>query len=88
MLKRDYQRQAIAYKSRSFTINETGVSLKIEGYQEFKQWQHYLKFKETKEMFLLYYFESLYHILPKRVFTDSSEIDRIQDILEKNLNQT
>jgi YcxB-like protein len=82
-LKRDRQRQAIAYKPRSFTIDETGVTFNIEGYQEFKQWGHYLKFQEAKEMFLLYYSENLYHILPKRVFTDSSEIDRIRCILEK-----
>jgi hypothetical protein len=84
-LKRDWKKQAIAYKTRSFTINETGVTFEIEGYQEFKQWEYYLKFVETKEIFLLYYSESLYHILPKRLFNDSSEIDRLRDILEKNL---
>jgi hypothetical protein len=76
---------AIAYKLRSLTITETGVTFETEGYQEFKQWQHYLKFRETQEIFLLYYSESLYHILPKRLFTHVSEIDRLRNLLQKNL---
>jgi hypothetical protein len=84
-LQSEWKRQAIVYKPRSFAITETGAKFETEGYQEFKQWQHYNKFAESKELFLLYYSESLFHILPKRLFTDVAEIDRLRDLLQNNL---
>lgn len=68
----------------NLSIAETGIDFKIEGLQAFRQWQHYTGFRETKEMFLLYYSESLYHILPKRVFSSIDQMNQFRNLLNEN----
>ncbi len=68
----------------NLSITETGIDFQIQGLQDFRQWQHYSCFRETKEMFLLYYSEPLYHILPKRVFSSPAQMSQFQDLLNEN----
>jgi YcxB-like protein len=63
------------------SITETGVDWQTQGYQDFRQWQYYNHFRESKEMFLLYYSESLYYILPKRVFSSPEKMNQLKDLL-------
>jgi YcxB-like protein len=70
----------------NLSITETGVNFQIQGFQDFRQWQHYTGFHETKEMFLLYYLGTLCRILPKRVFSSPEQISQFRDLLrEKNV---
>jgi YcxB-like protein len=68
----------------NLSISETGINFQIQGFQDFKQWQYYKHFRETKNMFLLYYSESLYYILPKRAFSGQEQMSQFRDVLSQN----
>jgi hypothetical protein len=65
------------------SITETGIDWQTQGYQDFKQWQYYNHFRESKEMFLLYHSESLYYILPKRAFSSPEKMNQLKYLLTK-----
>jgi hypothetical protein len=68
----------------NLSITETGVDFQIQGLQDFRQWQHYTGFRETKKIFLLYYSGSLYRILPKRAFSSSEQMSQFRELLSEN----
>jgi YcxB-like protein len=83
-ISRAWKRTVQMQRPINLSITETGIDFQIQGLQDFRQWQHYTGFRETKEMFLLYYSESLYHILPKRVFSSSEQMGQFRDLLNEN----
>jgi YcxB-like protein len=83
-ITRIWKRTVQMQRPINLSITETGIDFQIQGLQDFRQWQHYTGFRETKEMFLLYYSESLYHILPKRVFSSPEQMGQFRDLLNEN----
>jgi hypothetical protein len=83
-ITRAWKRTVQMQRPINLSITETGIDFQIKGLQDFRQWQHYTAFRETKESFLLYYSEPLYHILPKRVFSSPEQIGQFRDLLNEN----
>jgi YcxB-like protein len=80
---RTWRRTVQMQQPINLSITETGVDWKTQGYQDFRQWRYYNHVRESKEMFLLYYSESLYYILPKRAFSSPEKMDQLKDLLTK-----
>jgi YcxB-like protein len=83
-IARTWKRTVQMQRLINLSIAETGVDFQIEGFQDFRQWQHYTGFRETNKMFLLYYSESLYHILLKHLFSSPEQMGQFRDLLNKN----
>ena len=50
-------------------------------------WDIFLKFKEGKNLFLIYQADKLFHMLPKRLFASEAEIRKVREILLRNVKQ-
>jgi hypothetical protein len=83
-IARTWKRTVQMQQPINLSMTETGIDFQIQGLQDFRQWQHYTCFRETKEMFLLYYSESLYRILPKRVFSSPDQMNLFRNLLNEN----
>lgn len=66
------------------SVTEAGVNFQIQGFEHFRQWQHFTRFRESKEMFLLFHSGSLYHIVPKRIFSNLEQLNQFRDLLQEN----
>ena len=49
-----------------------------------RPWKNFIRWKENKELIILYHSDVMYSILPKRFFTDHQQIETIKSHLEKN----
>ncbi|WP_404784680.1 YcxB family protein [Altericista sp. CCNU0014] len=83
-IARTWKRTIQMQQPITLSIAEAGVEFQIQGFRDFRQWQHYTGFRETKEMFLLFYSGSLYRILPKRIFSSPEQMRQFQDLLDRN----
>lgn len=58
------------------TSNELGNST--------RPWTHFIKWKENKELILLYHSDILFSMIPVRFFTDLQQVEILKSFLEKN----
>jgi hypothetical protein len=49
-----------------------------------RPWKNFIKRKENNELIIMYLSDVMYIIIPKRIFTDSQQIETIKSYLEKN----
>jgi hypothetical protein len=48
-----------------------------------RPWKNFTKWKENNELIMVYHSDVMYSILPKRIFTDSQQIETVKSYLEK-----
>jgi len=65
-------------------ITDAGLTLTNEFGQTIRPWEKFIKWRENRDLFLLYHADVLYTILPKRLFSNPEEIDTIRTNLQKN----
>jgi YcxB-like protein len=83
-IKRAWKQTAQMQLPINLFLTEAGVNYKIQGFEDFRQWQHFTYFRESKELFLLCYSGSLYHIIPKRIFGNLEQMNQFRDLLKEN----
>ncbi len=49
-----------------------------------RPWKNFIKWKENKELLLLYHSDMLYNIIPKRFFFDPQQFETVKTYLETN----
>jgi hypothetical protein len=83
--RRGYRRNPRLFGARTTTITDAGVvSDHPLGHVE-TTWNMYAKFRETKNLFLLYQSADLIGILPKRVFASPDELQEFRLLLTAKL---
>ncbi len=76
-----YRRNSRMFGPRTVTISDAGfVSDHPLGHSE-TSWNTFDKFRETKDLFLLYQSADLISILPKRVFASPADLDQFRTLL-------
>ena len=65
-------------------FTDNGMSTSNEFSTSTRQWENFVKWKENKELLLLYHSDKEYRIIPKRIFSDSQEVEIIKTYLKKN----
>ena len=65
-------------------FTDNGVSTSNEFNTSTRQWGSFVKWKENKELLLLYYSDKECSIIPKRIFSNSQEVEIIKTYLKKN----
>lgn len=48
-------------------------------------WSDYLKWKKNDHLILIYLSDCVYHMLPRRMFVDQSEFEKLGDLLTKKI---
>jgi len=65
-------------------FTETGMRSSNEVGNSNRPWTNFVKWKENKELFMLYHSDVLFTMIPKRFFTDPQQIEMVRSFLEKN----
>jgi hypothetical protein len=50
-------------------------------------WDMYRRYKESARLFLLYQTGNLFHVLPKRLFSDADDVDRARDLFSRKVKR-
>ena len=83
--RRVYRRNRRMFGQRTTTITDVGfVSHSPMGHTE-TTWNMYERFRETKNLFLLYQSADLIGILPKRVFATPADLEQFKSLLTSKL---
>ena len=65
-------------------ITDVGMNFSNEYGNSTRPWRNFTKWKENKELLVLYHSDVMFSIIPKRIFSDSQQLDTIKNLLEKN----
>ena len=65
-------------------FTETGMSSSNEVGNSNRPWINFIKWKENKDLFMLYHSDVMFNMIPKRCFTDPQQIETVRSFLEKN----
>lgn len=80
-----YRRNPQLFEMRTVTFNDDGVkSEKSTGNIEAK-WSSFVRFKETKNLFLTYQSKDVVGMVPKRAFSNLDDIGRFRNLLASKL---
>lgn len=84
-IKHDFEKQPIFRDSVSVEMSEEGLEVKTSTSESKIKWSSFSYWKETPNLFLLYYPSKLHDLFPKRAFESDRQIDEFQEILASRL---
>ena len=76
-----YRRNSRLFGMRTVTVSDTGIVSDHQlGHTE-SAWNMYEKFRETRNLFLLYQSADIIGIVPKRVFANPAELEQFRALI-------
>ncbi len=63
-----------------FSVQTTNSDTKIK-------WPALIKFRETRNLFLVYPSKQMCYLIPKRAFTDDGQVKEFRELLRRKINQ-
>lgn len=82
-----YLQQPRAQGPRTMTLDGSGVHWQWKGGQADVQWTNFIRFLESKSVFLLYTSPACFNIVPKRAFAPE-ETKSFRDLLQEKVGDT
>jgi hypothetical protein len=82
-----FLQQPAAQGSRTMTLNDSGVHWLWKGGQADVEWTNFIRFLESKTLFLLYTSPACFNIVPKRAFAPG-ETESFRALLQEKLGVT
>jgi len=79
--KRIYRQQQSLQRPYSLEITDQGISSQSENVQGTNDWSDYVRWKEGYGVFLLYWSDNLFQVIPVRFFSGEEEIEEFRNIL-------
>jgi len=67
--------------------DEEGFSQQTTNTDLTVKWPAIIKFKETRNLFLVYPSKQMCYLIPKRAFTDESQAKEFRELLDRKINQ-
>ena len=83
--KKIYRQQKLLQQPLLIRISDEQFYSKNEYGESSLPWNTFLKWKEGKDLFLVYQTDRLFHMLPKRFFPSAEATDELREILRKHL---
>jgi hypothetical protein len=74
------------HRVRTIHITDDGLTMTEPTLEWRATWAHYVRFAETKNLFLLYVGDVAAEFIPKRIFPDESAVTEFRSILEQNIS--
>ena len=75
------------FKNISYSITHWGIIRNSETSGFSKSWREIVKYKETKNSFLVYISARDFQVIQKRKFKNSEDISNFRDLLNENVNR-
>ena len=85
LVKRAYSQQKALHGPIQVHVDETGVQVHTDFVNAVSPWSHYLKWKESERIFLLYQTNTLFQVFPKRCM-DAQSIEGLRGILSSKVS--
>jgi len=86
--RRTYKQQKSLQREAKMTFDESGFSAANEFGSGITPWSDYVRWKENDHLFLLYISDPLYHMVPKRMFSKTDDVDQLRQILLTNIGRS
>jgi len=84
-VRKIFRQQKIMQSPYSFTVTDEAVITKSDVGDTKLTWDYFVKWKEGKNLFMMYQSDVLYHMVPKRCFASPEEMTQFRQLLETKL---
>lgn len=84
---RTFRLQKALTREARLDVGEDGMEVEQADAHASVAWADLYKWKEGKSLFLVYFSDRLFHIIPKRGFVSPEEVDEYRDLLLKNVGR-
>jgi hypothetical protein len=85
--KRIYRQQKSLRMPYKLVITEEGISGTTENMQGANPWSDYVRWKEGNGVFLLYWSDSLFQVIPLRFFASEGQIEAFRGLLREKVGE-
>ena len=82
---RIYSRNPVLFEMRTVTFDDEGVTAERATGRVEAKWSSFVKFKETKNLFLTYQGKDVVGIVPKRAFPNPEAVAQFRNLLASKL---
>ena len=69
----------------NFEFTQEWIYQKSEKFENKLRWKIYIKFLETKNLFVLYQVSNVFNIFPKRAFDSDEQIEEFRELLRTKI---
>jgi len=80
-IRKIFRQQESLHMPYSFTVADDAVLTKSENGEARLAWDYFSKWKEGKDLFLLYQSDVMFHMVPKRCFASPEEMTQFRKLL-------
>ena len=85
--RRVFNQQKALHRELVFKFDDSGISVTNENGQSTTPWDDYLRWKQNDQLALLYMSDCLYHMVPKRFFSDPADADRLIELVTMRIGK-
>jgi hypothetical protein len=85
--RRDFKKHPNLSREYTFRADESGIHLRSDVSDHGGKWEVYVRFRETKNLFLLYYGARMFLMIPKRALQGTGE-DAFRGLIVANIRST
>jgi hypothetical protein len=80
MMRRQWKRQPQLHRRVKYEIDPDSVRVTTETSTGEMTWANFIRFVESKNLFLLYPNKIVFHMIPKRAFASAEEMDSFREL--------
>lgn len=84
-IQKIFRQQKSLHSPYSFAPMDEAVIIKSDIAEGKMPWDHFVKWKEGKNLFMVYQSDVLFHMVPKRCFASPEEMTQFRKLLEAKL---
>jgi hypothetical protein len=84
--QRTWEQTPWVHRPQSVTIDESGLTFTEPTAERRLSWDHFLRFTETKNLFLLFNAEYSADLIPKRIFATAAQTDEFRALLARHVS--
>lgn len=85
--RRLYRQQASLQRTYKLQISDQGISARSENLQGATAWSEYVRWKEGNGVFLLYWSDGLFQIIPQRFFPTDQQVLEFRKMLRERVGK-
>jgi hypothetical protein len=84
LVKFSFKRDFAKHQGTKTIISSEGIAFSDSNSQSTSKWSAFIRYAETKNLFMLFYRPNLCHTLPKRAFAPE-DLSRFRELLQQNV---
>lgn len=85
--RREFTQRKDLHSPLRFQITEEGIGFHVQSTTLLRPWGDYHKWREGRAMFLLYFSDTLYQMMPKRFFSEPDDVDKFRTLLQQHVRK-